>query len=597
MMRFYSALLITILLLTSLPVHAAPDLPWDEEARLLMHIAYLASDAREGRGIGTDGLEASAAYIENRFAEDGLEPLFDDSFSQTFTVGWGATILPNTYIANANDSLVSGDSFRPAGFSTTAVAVKPVVFAGYGITADEYEYDDYGDLDATDKIVIVFTGEPRRDDPDALFSGDYDTDHATLRTKAINAKMHGAAGLLIIPSPAEADSLPELRAKEPYRDSGIPVAFVTRAAAAKLFPRLGLDKLFRSMELNQAPRSQTLGDDTLTLAVELQRNEIPVRNVGAMIPGDDRVLIFGAHYDHLGYGQSGTRVPGVHEIHNGADDNASGVSVLLELARVLALDPPGPTVLFVAFTGEEAGLVGSSYFVNNPPLSLAMANLMVNFDMVGRMQNNTLTVYGVESADGLRELATEAGRDVPVELALTGGGYGASDQTSFYTHGLPVLHFLTSLHGDYHTPDDDVDKLNGDGLVRVLQYSVSLAETFAGSRDELVYQAAEEPNAEGRHTKRRVSMGTIPDFTQPDSLSGFRLQGVRPGTPADDAGLQAMDIVIAIDDILIDNIYDLTYAMGKYEPGDEVTIRYRRGNDEFETRLTFAEASGRGHGG
>ena len=180
---------------------------------------------------------------------------------------------------------------------------------------------------------------------------------------------------------------------------------------------------------------------------------------------------------------------------------------------------------------------------------------------------------------------------------MTGGGYGASDQTSFYGKGIPVVHLLTSLHGDYHRPTDDVAEINGIGLVEVLRYALSLVDTYADTSPELAYQEAEAPNAEGRASKRRVSMGTIPDFTQPDSLSGFRLQGVRPGTPAAEAGLQAMDIIVAIDDILIDNIYDLTYAMGKHNPGDEVTIRYRRGEDEFETQLIFGEAAPRGGGG
>jgi Peptidase family M28/PDZ domain/PA domain len=574
-----------------------PEMTWDAEARLLMHVAYLANDAREGRGIGTDGLEASADYIEHYLEEAGVQPLFDGSFSQPFTIGWGAEILANTYLSVGEDTLRYSASFRPAGFSTASQMVKPAVFAGYGISADEYEYDDYADIDVTDKLVIVFTGEPRRDDPDALFAGDYDTDHASLRTKATNAKMHGAAGMLIVPSPADADTLPTLRTQEPYRDAGIPVAFVTAEAAGRLLPRLALNKLYRSIELNQSPRAIPLGDDLVTLSVDLHRNELPVRNVGGIIPGDDRLLIFGAHYDHLGYGQSGSRIPGVRAIHNGADDNASGVSVMLEVARLLSQSPPGPTVAFVAFTGEEVGLVGSSHFVGNSPLDLDRSELMVNFDMVGRMQNDNLTVFGVESAEGLTELAQQAGVDSPLNLAMTGGGYGASDQTSFYSKGIPVLHLLTSLHGDYHRPEDDIAEINGAGMVKVLQYTLSLAETFADADIELAYQAAEEPNAEGRASKRRVSMGTIPDFAQPDSLVGFRLQGVRPGSPADDAGLQAMDIIVAIGDILIDNIYDLTYAMGKHEPGDEVTIRYRRGEDEFETRLTFAEAVARGHGG
>ncbi|MBS1261861.1 MAG: Aminopeptidase YwaD [Calditrichaeota bacterium] len=594
------------------------------KARLIGHIEYLAADERDGRGINTPGLDSAAAYIARHLDRANLDPLFGGSYRQQFMIGWGATAHPGTRFTYGDTTLSLGSGIQPAGFSSAATATAPVLFAGYGITASEYEYDDYAELDAEDKIVAVLAGEPARDDPEAAFAGEFDTDHAIVRTKAINAKMHGAAGLIILPYAADADTLPVPRTGEPYRDAGIPVAHITRADFGTLFPRADLAKLQRSIDVNESPRPLALGGEDATLAVEITRNEAPVANVGGKVEGDGEILVIGAHYDHLGYGQAGTREPGVRAVHNGADDNASGVTVLLELAREFAAEPPGPTVVFVAFTGEEAGLVGSSYFVNNPPLDLAAVKLMVNLDMVGRMQDEQLTVYGVNSAEGLRELAGEAGdrlarmlyklrdpgvrgpepeeeyeaavNEYTLDLSLTGGGYGASDQTSFYAQGIPVLHLLTALHADYHTPRDDVDKIDGEGLTHVFHYAYQLVRAYAGERPELTYLRAEDPSRGRSRSDRNVSMGTIPDFTAPDSLRGYRLQGVTSGSPADSAGLHAMDVIVAIDHVIIDNIYDLTYVMGRHNPGDTVTIHYLRDGVEHETRLTFAPANTRRRG-
>lgn len=584
---------------------AAPAATVDLEAmadRILADAAWLADDAREGRGIGTAGLDSAAAYIEQQFAAAGLAPLFDGSYQQEFTMGWGAQALPGSFLTVDSVTVRGEHAILPAGFSASARATAPLVFAGYGITAPEFEYDDYAEIDVEGKIVVVMTGEPRQDDPDARFSGTIDTDHASPRTKAINAKMHGAAGLILLPDPNRDDQLPPLRQDEPYRDAGLPVAWLTRAAVAPLAPRMQLAKLQRSIDVNESPRSMELGAEG-TLSSRVQRNSVPVANVGGILDrGSDDVFVIGAHYDHLGYGQAGTRIPGSREIHNGADDNASGVAVMLEIARIQAERPgDNQSYAFVAFTGEEAGLVGSSHFVERPPLPLETVRAMVNLDMVGRMVNQSLTVYGVNSATELRDIIEDAEPRHNLALSLTGGGYGASDQTSFYLHGIPVLHLLTSLHTDYHRPDDDVEHLNPLGMARVAYFTVDLVNLIADYSGPLTYVAASDPGtASSQHSTRRVSMGTIPDFAQPDSLRGFRIQGVVPGKPAERAGLQGGDVLIAIDEIIIDNIYDLTYALGKFQPDEEVEVRALRGGEVFTTRLTFVASEGRrggGHGG
>lgn len=572
--------------------------PSSEAKKLYQHVKYLADDSREGRGIGTNGLDEAADYIAHQFKKDGLKPLFSGSYFQPFTMSWGVKILPGCTVTHSGGATIEyGQDFTPLGFSGTGTVSAPSVFAGYGITASEYSYDDYEEIDPSGKIVVILTGEPAVESEESKFSGTLMTDYSTLRTKAINAKTHGAAGLLIVQRFADGseDNLPTLSAEEPYRDAGIPVVQVTRAGFAKLYPDMMLQNAQRSIDLNEAPRSMPLGADTLTMTVNLERGEVPVRNVGAMIPGSDEVIVLGAHYDHLGYGQMGTNTPGVHEIHNGADDNASGTSVLIEAGRMLAKEKPGPTIWLVAFTGEEVGLVGSNYFVNNPPEPLDKVHFMLNFDMVGRMDGNKLTVYGVHSGEGIAEAAKRANKKLGLDIALTGGGYGASDQTSFYTHGIPVTHLMTALHADYHTPRDDAEFIRPEGMAKVLKFAVAFTDEIAKPSTEITYVKGAEPQKGGGRSGIRVSFGIIPDFSQPDSLRGLRLQGVREGTPAAEAGLQAMDVVVKMGDVIVDNIYDFTFALKKYAPGDVVDVEYVRDGETHTTKVTFVAS--RGHGG
>lgn len=567
----------------------------DAEKELLMeHIRYLADDAREGRGIGTPGLDSSATYLADRFQDYGLQPLFGGDYFQRFEMAWGAEAHDGCFLALGEDTLGLGVDVLPSGFSGVGEIEAPVLFAGYGISASEYEYDDYGEVDASGSIVLILEGEPAENVEGSLFAGTMMTDHSMLRTKAIAAKNQGAVGVVVV---TRDDSLPTLSADEPYRDVGIPVLLAKASSLKALFPRLDFAKLRRSIDANESPRSMEAGGDPVTMSVQMTRNQVPVSNVGAKIEGSDEVLIIGAHYDHLGYGQMGSREYGIHAIHNGADDNASGTAVLLELAHYFAQHPVEPTLWFVGFTGEEVGLVGSNWFVNHPAAPLDKADFMLNIDMVGRTVDHKLTVYGVHSAKGLMEMAQAAGEGSPMTLNYTGGGYGASDQTSFYVKGIPVLHLLGGLHEDYHTSRDDVDKINFDGLTEVLDYGIRLIDEAAKPGTTLEYQEKAPPSTGGGRANITVSMGTIPDFSQPDSMPGLRIQGVRSGAPADEAGMTGMDVIVKMDDIIIDNIYDFTYALKQYKPGDVVKVTFLRVGVEQTTDLTLSASTGGRRGG
>jgi Zn-dependent M28 family amino/carboxypeptidase len=570
------------------------------ERNLTNHVKYLADDAREGRGIGTNGLEQASEYIAEQLLTAGLEPLFgDDGYYQPFKMSWGIEIMDGCRLSSGDVSLALREEFQPAGFSGTGKLRSSAVFAGYGISADEYGYDDYEEVAADGKIVVVLDGEPNADSDNSLFEGRQKTDHAALRTKAILAKTKGAAGLIVVVgSPGDESSLPMLRTNEPYRDVGIPIVQVTRAGFARLFPRMNLDLVQRSIDANEAPRSMSLGDSEIALAVDVKRSEVPVRNVGGKLSGGEDIIIVGAHYDHLGYGQSGSRETEAGVIHNGADDNASGAAALIETARRLAEDPPGPTIWFVAFTGEEAGLVGSNHFAANPPEAIEKVKFMLNYDMVGRMRENELTVFGIKSAEELPKLADGAGEGLGLELSLTGGGFGASDQTSFYSAGVPVAHLMTALHADYHTGLDDVDKIRFDGIAKTVRYGVSLVNTVSDDDISLTYVEQEQPR-EGRGGRGniKVTFGIIPDFSQPDSLHGLRLDGVRPGTPASAGGLERKDVVTRMGDVIIDNIYDFTFALKRHEPGDTVQVEFARDGESLSTRVVLVARDSGGRGG
>ncbi len=578
-------------------------LDWDQEARLLMHIAWLANDAREGRGIGTMGLDSSAAYIARNFEQLGLLPLFEDSWYQPFDMSWGIQINDNTRLITGDDTLTVDVDILPAGFTGNGNITAPVVFAGYGISAPEYDYDDYAEIDVQDKIVVILEGEPAGDQPGSRMEGTNSTPHSTLRAKTTNAKMKGAAGVLIVAGPnrenAEVNELPILRTNEPYMDAGLPVLHITgRGLETISGGRFNLENAQRSIDLNQTPRSMDVTTDEITVSVEVQRDRVPVKNVGAILPGaSNRLLIVGAHYDHLGYGQMGSTEPGVHAVHNGADDNASGVAVILELARYFRRNPAGPTIWFVAFTAEETGLVGSSYFVDNPPPRFEEAFFMLNIDMVGRVENNTLAVLGIHSAEELTELAERATAGSGLAIAGSGGGYGPSDHSSFYRKGIPVVQYMGSAHPDYHSSRDDTDMIHSRALVRVLAYGRNFIQELSDPELTLTYVEETPPEqGRGRHGIP-VSLGTVPDFAQPDSLRGFRIQAVRPGTPAAEAGLQGGDILIRMDEVIMDNIYDFTYALRQHQPGDEVVIVFVRNGEEHETTAVLGEPSRRGHGG
>src|SRR4051812_2644431 len=404
-------------------------------ARYLADVTYLASDALKGRGNGSPELDQAADYIAGKFREAGLQPAGDNgTYFQNFEITTGAQLGAKNELQIAGAKPRINEDFVPILFSNTAEFDGPLIFAGYGITAPEYMYDDYGGIDAKDKIVVVFEREPQADDEKSVFLGKDLTAHASFTNKAINARMHGAKGIVFITDPAQAmDDLGPTDRQVDEADMGIPAVHVKRDFVMKPFVAKGKDlaALQKAIDKDLQPQSFEVPGVTAHIATEVARARRTVKNVIGALPGSDPALkdqwiVLGAHYDHLGLGNRNSLAPSlIGQIHHGADDNASGTAGVMELARVATAGKPQwkRSVLFMAFAGEEIGLLGSSYFVNHPTIPLTNIDAMINMDMIGRLMNERLFVGGVGTSPELKPMLEQLDKDGPLKLEFSESGY------------------------------------------------------------------------------------------------------------------------------------------------------------------------------
>ena len=350
-----------------------------------------------------------------------------------------------------------------------------------------------------------------------------------------------------------------------------------------------LAALETAIDKGPQPQSFELEGCRIRGRVAIQRDMVDLDNILGAIAGQgphaQQTIVVGAHYDHLGRGEAGSADPGNHEIHNGADDNASGTVVLIDVARRLVErnQPLDRQVLFVAFSGEERGLLGSAYFVRNPPVPLKSIVAMVNFDMVGRLRDNKLIVNGFDTAAQFDGWLDEVNEKYGFELVKHSGGFGPSDQATFYAKQIPVLHFFTGAHSDYHRPTDDFQLLNIQGMSRVSQLAADLIVKLANSERPIKYQRVAQPQQEAARRDPRPYFGSIPDFGQ--TGAGYAISGVSPGSPADDAGLRGGDRIVQLGPHRIGNLEDFDSALRKFEAGDRVPVVFMRGEQRIESQV------------
>ncbi len=566
-------------------------------------VRWLADPAREGRGVGTAGLDSAAGFVEARMRALGLRPAGDDGgWRQSFEVTTGVAVETPTTFAIGALRVEPGADLQPLGFSTNGSLAAPVVFAGYGITASALNWDDYAGLDVRDKLVLVLTAEPGENDSTSRFDGTVNTPFAELRTKAINAREHGALGLVVVNGPQEHAGeapRPPRNERTGYMSSGLLAVQVSERMADALLKSAAttLAAAQAAIEDGGAPHSFAL-PDSATITVTLRRTRARIANVVGRLPGRDstRTLVLGAHYDHLGYGGENA-LDNQHVPHLGADDNASGTAALLEIARFEAERAkrgwrPAHDLVFASFTGEESGVLGSSHFVDDDSARLPTIEAMINMDMVGRLKDDKLIVMGTGTSPGFAALVEHVGSAAGFKLATSSDGYGPSDHSSFYKKQVPVLFLFTGAHSDYHKPSDTWDKLNYPGLARVARMAATLLDSLdAGPRPP--YRRAEADtnlaHVSGVRGYGSAYLGTIPDFGQTEG--GVLLAGVREPSPAQAAGLREGDVLVKFDGIRIDNLYDYTYALRSRRPGQQVRLTIKRGGQELEIVVTLGRRS------
>lgn len=570
-------------------------------------VKFLASDKLKGRGDGTKELNEAAAYIARRFKKFGLKPAGDSgTYLQRFMMTVGAKLGPNNSLAfesaGTRKTLALGQDFVPFSFSEDATLQAPMVFAGFGITAPDLQYDDYKGIDAKDKIVLVLRHEPQENDEKSVFAGKQLTTHAEIVNKAINAKNHGAAGMVLVNDvgnhAGEPDELIRFGALAGPEEMKLAALQVKAALVDEWLKPSGktLEALRDAIDKDLSNHSFALDPSArLTLTVDVQRIRRQVANVVGVLAGlaqelGKQAIVVGAHYDHLGLGEQHSLAPSlVGQIHHGADDNASGTSGVLELADVLAHHSPKPahSIVFVAFAGEETGLLGSNYYTAHPAFPLNQTLAMINLDMIGRVSKNRLYIGGAGTSPGFRKLMEEANRPVGFELNYSASGYGASDHMAFTVRSIPVLFFFSGLHSDYHKPSDTWEKIDLTDGARV----VELVANVVGALDRLTekpqYVRVAEPAlpAMGGGGGYGPYFGSIPDFGEIEH--GVKFADVREGSPAAKAGFKAGDILIEFGDKKIENLYDFTYALRAHKPGDKVMVTVLRQGERLTREVTL----------
>jgi aminopeptidase YwaD len=518
-------------------------------ANLKTHIAYLADDKLEGRRAGSEGEKLAREYISDQFKTIGILPKGTESYYQAFEINDGKEINPTTYFTVNGKNLEAIKEFFPFPFSAEKT------------------------LEASPAIAIQEPDMPWFIDLKEILAENKQNPHFDLneyiRTNSKKAYEKGASAVILYNTSADNDNL-VFNPKDKSDLLRIPVIYVTKDAAKKYFT-----------------------DVTATLNVKLktdlgEKKRTGHNVVGYIDNGASSTVVLGAHFDHLGYGEDGNSMVRTGEklIHNGADDNASGTAALIELARVLKkTKSKNNNYLFLAFSGEELGLFGSKYFVDNPTIDLKGANYMINMDMVGRLNDSTksLAIGGFGTSPQWASVINTQEKKLPFVIKIDSSGTGPSDHTSFYRKDIPVLFFFTGQHRDYHRPTDDAQRINYEGELHVIKYIERVINNLDKQNQKLVFNKTRE--VQTSTGSFRVTMGIMPDYTF--AGNGVRADGVTDDRPASKAGLKTGDIIIQLGENVINSVETYMQALNKFSKGDKTKVKYKRGNETIVADVQF----------
>ena len=559
-----------------------PKITIDE---LKKHVSYLASDKLKGRLTGSEGDSLSAQYIRKELKASGLVPLYSNGF-QRFRV------TDNIILGAANELTVNGlklkvgTDFAPFSFSQNNSFTGEVVFAGYGfaINEDSLKWNDYDGMDVKGKIVMVLRADPEVDKTMSPFIR-YSRD----RDKVLQAKDLGASAVLLV-SGKIFDSEDKFEALVKGEQSvGIPAIRITRKIANQLLEsrKAVVDDLEKKLNTSRKPSSFATGASVSGHA-DVTETTVATRNVVMVLPGEDPILkneyiILGGHFDHLGMGGSSSRQQDTVAVHPGADDNASGVGMILELVQKLAATPNSHkrSIAVVAFSGEEEGLLGSKQFVDHPEIDLTKVNAMVNLDMVGRLNENSMVqIGGVGTAEPLKKLIYADVDTTILKLSLSEEGYGPSDHASFYGKNIPVLFISSGAHLDYHTPADKWEKVNYPGMVKIADITYKMITDLANMDTKLAFLEAGPKEQVSRGLRKKgVTLGIMPDFAG-NVKNGLRADFVTPGKPAGLGGMKKGDIITSINGKEVNNIQDYMFRMSQLKHGETISVEVLRGTEK-----------------
>ncbi|HZU44962.1 MAG TPA: M28 family peptidase [Terriglobales bacterium] len=604
-LRFLSRGILFVLLAGIFATSSLAAVPNANPNRYLEDVKTLSAPNMEGRGDGTRGLTRAANYIAHQFKTLRLQPAGTNGYLQPFTVTTGAKLKKDNHLRfeenGATKSLKLNEDYVPLSFSSVGSFKGEVVFAGYGASADEFQYDDYAHLDVKDKIVIVLRYEP---DSFAEKSGHHGlTQHSHLITKAINARNHGAKAVILVNGKlgdGEEDLLMRFGSQAGPRDAGILLVQVKNSVADGWFKAAGksLAEVQRKINSEGKPQSFAFSDSLqLSLKVDIESVRATVSNVLAYLPGKTgEYVIVGAHYDHLGRGGPDSLAPSMTgTIHPGADDNASGTAGMLELARLFAQRPAADRlergILFMAFAGEELGLLGSEDWVKQPTLPLNRAVAMLNMDMIGRIRENKIYIGGVGTGSTFKPLLEEAASKYDFNVEYSAGGYAASDHTSFVAKDIPVLFFFSGLHSDYHKPSDTWDRIDPNAAAKLLDLIEQVTTDLANAQERPKYVRVDElapvAGQAGGGTGYGPYFGSIPDFGETEK--GVKFSDVKPGSPAAKAGLKGGDVLIQFNEKPINNLYDFTDALRRSKVGDVVDVIVMRDGKPLNAKVKLEQ--------
>ncbi len=553
---------------------------------LYKHVDFLASDSLKGRYPGTPYDKVSAKYIKDLFDSDGLKPLGDKGYQFMDIIVDQKSGEKNSLAINGVEQVFE-NNFTTLSFSSSTTLETSVVFIGYGFKINNQNllWNDYQAVDVTNKWVLVLRGDPEPDSITSEFSN-----QSSDRNKTLIARDQGAKGVILV-SGNSWDSKDQLvTMNERGYDIGIPVIQVKRNVANTILNGNGkIEALEKQLIADRHSHSIELTTQikaTTDVIVQTKTTQ----NVIALLEGSDENLkkeyiVVGAHFDHLGMGGKNTssRKPDTIAVHNGADDNASGVAALLEIAQKLASNKNKikRSIVFVAFAAEEMGLIGSQKFVESEIIPNKSIVAMINIDMVGRMNKKELQISGTKTSTESESILKSLNADSLLTLAFSPEGYGPSDHASFYNKNIPVFAFTTGVHLDYHTPFDDIDKINFEGMVLTSNYIYSLCVELSNRNKKLFFQEAgskSRPMRNGRGFK--VRLGIMPDVSG-ISNNGLKAISVSKDNPAYRAGMKSGDIITAINGKPVKNIQDYMFRLSELKAGMTVSVEIKRGEQKL----------------